>query len=112
MADRLPLTGGAAVVQRYSSLLSQAAQVQAATRPINELFHEFNSFMKALSIHGQRDLQEAEAKLRDMRGRTQSCLRTSQDAAGRKHLEELLTAINKNLAGAKDACKQARRSAA
>lgn len=101
----------AAVVQQYSSLFARAAQAQETTRPINELYAEFNSFTKELSIKSPSDLERAEAKLKDMRGRTQSCLRNTRDATGRKHLEELLAAIDKHLAGAKDARKQARRPA-
>jgi hypothetical protein len=97
----------AAIVQQYNAELANATQAQhrraTEAKPINDLFSEFKGFMEGLKIQSKSDLDKAEKKLKDMRGRAQACLNRTRDETGRKHLGELIAAIDRNLLNASQA---------
>jgi tetratricopeptide (TPR) repeat protein len=99
-----------AVVQQYSTELAKVVQTrqrrEAESKPINELFSEFNSFMKVLKIHSMADLDKAEKKLKDMRAAAKGLLCRTQDSKGQEHIRKLISVIDRHL---EEAAKARRR---
>jgi tetratricopeptide (TPR) repeat protein len=90
-----------AVVKRYSVELNQLLQVQQRqlmeVKPVNDLFEEFNTFINRLKVTNRSDLLKAEKRLTEIRAKAQSALQRISSRDGKKHLNDLIGAIDGHL---------------